>query len=136
MLVAWLVENNIVVNIGVFETEEDAVAQGYVILDYAGADIGDDVSDLDALRESKANLNVFSESERLMSIEAIREKRNELLAETDWWTAADLAPMSEERIAYRQALRDLPSVVLAREPDEVQEGENGYCNVPFPVKPD
>ena len=136
MLRAWLIENNIVVNIGVFETEEDVEAHGYVILDYEAADIGDDVSDLDALRESKANLNVFNENERLMSIEAIRQKRNELLAETDWWTSADLAPMSAERVAYRQALRDLPSVVLAKEPDEVQEGENGYCNIPFPTKPD
>jgi len=136
MLRAWLIENNIVVNIGLFETEEAATAHGYVLLDFEGANIGDDVSDLDALREAKANLNVFNENERLMSIEAIREKRNQLLAETDWWTAADLAPMSDERVAYRQALRDLPSVVLAREPDEVQEGENGYRNIPFPTKPD
>jgi hypothetical protein len=44
--------------------------------------------------------------------------------------------MSAERSAYRQALRDLPSVVLANEPDDILEGENAYCNIPFPVKPE
>jgi len=38
----------------------------------------------------------------------LREKRNELLAETDWWAMSDLT-MTAEQTAYRQALRDLPA---------------------------
>tara|TARA_R100001126_G_C4854981_1_gene164100 strand:- start:370 stop:747 length:378 start_codon:yes stop_codon:yes gene_type:complete len=38
----------------------------------------------------------------------IRNKRNELLAETDWMANSDVT-MSEEWKTYRQALRDLPS---------------------------
>ena len=38
----------------------------------------------------------------------LREKRNRFLAESDWWASSDLV-MSDERKAYRQALRDLPS---------------------------
>ena len=96
MIKAWLVENDIVTNIGLFKTEEDAKNNGYVILDFEAASIGDNVSDLDALREAKRlqeEAEAINENEVLMSIEAIREKRNKLLAETDWWTLADLAPM-------------------------------------------
>lgn len=39
---------------------------------------------------------------------ALRAKRDRLLAETDWWAVADRT-MSDEQIAYRQALRDLPA---------------------------
>ena len=35
-----------------------------------------------------------------------REKRNTLIAETDWWSASDLT-MTAQQIAYRQALRDI-----------------------------
>ena len=38
----------------------------------------------------------------------LRGKLNALLAESDWWASSDLV-MSDERKAYRQALRDLPS---------------------------
>ena len=38
----------------------------------------------------------------------LREKRNRLLAETDWWASSDLT-MTTEQTNYRQALRDLPS---------------------------
>jgi hypothetical protein len=37
-----------------------------------------------------------------------REKRDEMLAQTDWWAMADRT-MTVEQTAYRQALRDLPS---------------------------
>lgn len=39
---------------------------------------------------------------------ALRAERDRLLAETDWWAVADRT-MSDEQIAYRQALRDLPA---------------------------
>ena len=41
-------------------------------------------------------------------LQELREKRNALLAESDWWASSDLV-MSDDRKAYRQALRDLPS---------------------------
>jgi hypothetical protein len=139
MMKAWLVENDIVTNIGLFNTEEDAENNGYVILDFEGANIGDNISDLDALREARRlqeEAEAINENEVLWPIWGIREKRDKLLAETDWWASSDLAPMSAERVAYRQALRNLPSVVLAREPDEILDGEDAYCNIPFPVKPE
>jgi len=38
----------------------------------------------------------------------LREERNRLIAETDWWASSDLAgSMSGARTAYRQALRDI-----------------------------
>ena len=36
----------------------------------------------------------------------LREERNRLIAETDWWASSDLT-MSDERKAYRQELRDI-----------------------------
>ena len=41
---------------------------------------------------------------------AIRNKRNALLAETDWWASSDLT-MSDARKKYRTDLRNLPSTV-------------------------
>ena len=40
----------------------------------------------------------------------LREKRNAHLTETDWWASSDLT-MTSEQTEYRQALRDLPSIV-------------------------
>ena len=39
-------------------------------------------------------------------IKLLREERNRLIAETDWWASSDLT-MSAERTAYRQDLRDI-----------------------------
>jgi hypothetical protein len=36
----------------------------------------------------------------------LRQQRNWLLAETDWWASSDLT-MTSEQTAYRQALRDI-----------------------------
>jgi hypothetical protein len=36
----------------------------------------------------------------------LRDKRDALLASSDWWASSDLV-MSDERKAYRQALRDI-----------------------------
>lgn len=36
----------------------------------------------------------------------LREERNRLIAETDWWASSDLT-MTEAQIAYRTALRDI-----------------------------
>ena len=55
----------------------------------------------------------------------LREKRNLLLASSDWWASSDLV-MSDERKAYRQALRDLPSGL------DTEEKVKGAT---FPTKP-
>lgn len=39
-------------------------------------------------------------------MEALRHERNFKLQETDWWANSDVE-MTEERRAYRQALRDI-----------------------------
>ena len=40
------------------------------------------------------------------NLHLLRQERNRLLAETDWWASADLT-MTAEQTAYRQALRDI-----------------------------
>lgn len=42
----------------------------------------------------------------------LREKRNLLLAETDWWANSDLT-MTAEQTAYRQALRDITDTYIS-----------------------
>ena len=42
------------------------------------------------------------------ALAGMREERNRLLAETDWYAGADLT-MSAEMTAYRKDLRDLPA---------------------------
>ena len=46
----------------------------------------------------------YVQSERFRSI---RDRRNKLLAETDYLALSDQPPMPEEMKAYRQALRDI-----------------------------
>ena len=53
----------------------------------------------------------------------IRNKRDRLLTETDWWGVSDLS-MNSDRTAYRQALRDLPA--SNADPDAIV----------FPAKPE
>ena len=43
---------------------------------------------------------------------AIRNKRNSLLVETDWWASSDLT-MSDAQKKYRTDLRNLPSTISA-----------------------
>ena len=38
----------------------------------------------------------------------VRNRRNQLLRECDWWASSDLT-MSDAQTAYRKALRDLPT---------------------------
>jgi hypothetical protein len=126
-IIAYKVENNIVTDACVFAEEETATAHGFTIINHAGltVGIGDDVSDLDALKIQKDNARAAEELEDKLEAtdpESIRNKRNALLTETDWWGLAD-TPMTAEQTAYRQALRDIPS-------------QEGFPNsVVFPTKP-
>mgnify|MGYP002640852440 CR=1 FL=1 len=53
----------------------------------------------------------------------IRNERDTLIAETDWWATSDRT-MSAEQIAYRQALRDITA-------------QSGFpTDVTWPTKPE
>ena len=60
------------------------------------------------------------------ALEALRLKRNKLLAETDWMANSDVT-MSDDWKTYRQALRDLPSGLDTVEKVNAKE---------FPEKPE
>jgi len=55
----------------------------------------------------------------------LRNKRNRLLTETDWWGASDNT-MTADQTKYRKDLRDLPSGL-----DTVEK----VANVTWPTKP-
>lgn len=55
-------------------------------------------------------------------LEALREERDRLLAETDWWASSDLT-MTDAQTAYRQALRDITNTYT------------GLDDVVWPTKP-
>jgi len=50
----------------------------------------------------------WAAGEDARALASMREQRNRLLAETDWYGVSDLT-MSADMTTYRQALRDLPS---------------------------
>jgi hypothetical protein len=60
----------------------------------------------------------------------LRQKRNELLSESDWMALKDRT-ITEAEIEYRQKLRDLPSDY----PDVELDNNGNFINVVFPVKP-
>lgn len=49
----------------------------------------------------------------------LRAARKRFLLRTDWWELPSQAPMSAERTAYRQALRDLPDPANTPDPFNV-----------------
>ena len=50
----------------------------------------------------------WAAGEDARALAGMREERNRLLAETDWYAGSDLT-MSAEMTAYRKDLRDLPA---------------------------
>ena len=73
---------------------------------------GDDLSGLewlstDIARPTDAEINAkIAELQAAEPLRLLREERNRLIAETDWWASSDLT-MTQEQIEYRQALRDI-----------------------------
>jgi len=61
----------------------------------------------------------------------LRIERNRLIAETDWWVLPDRTPTSEQ-LAYRQALRDLPSTSTPVLDPTTRLGISGFD---WPIKP-
>ena len=62
--------------------------------------------------------------------EFVRDNRNAMLSQTDWWASSDLT-MTAEQTAYRKALRDLPSTAS---PELDSDGE--LTGVTWPTKPE
>lgn len=60
----------------------------------------------------------------------LREKRNQLLAATDWWVLPDRTP-TQAQLDYREALRDLPANSTPSLDDNGQ-----LTGVTWPVKPE
>ena len=61
----------------------------------------------------------------------LRIERDRLIAETDWWVLPDRTPTSGQ-LAYRQALRDLPSTATPVLDPTTRLGISG---VTWPIKP-
>ena len=62
-------------------------------------------------------------------VRLLREKRNQLLAQSDWMANSDVT-MTEEWRVYRQALRDLPNT---QTPSLDENGQ--LTNITWPEKP-
>jgi len=66
---------------------------------------------LDETIEKPSNDSILAAYQELVDefpMHQLRDKRDQLLAETDWWVVADRTATAEQ-LAYRQALRDLPA---------------------------
>lgn len=61
----------------------------------------------------------------------LRIERDRLIAETDWWVLPDRTP-TDEQLAYRQALRDLPDNSTPALDSTTRLGISG---VTWPTKP-
>ena len=72
-----------------------------------------------------AEYKAFNDAAPTRALAALRLKRNNLLAETDFYAGSDVT-MSEAMTTYRQELRDLPSGLSTVE---------DVNNVTYPVKP-
>jgi hypothetical protein len=99
---------NIITNIISVDSEETATSFNAIICDHDCYVIGETVAEGNTRKTE-------------LDIENARQKRNDLLTETDWWAVSDRT-MTQEQIDYRQALRDLPS-------------QEGFPDVNFPEKP-
>jgi len=67
---------------------------------------------------------------------AFREKRNILLAETDWCVLSDVSTAPAELLTYRQALRDLPSTASPEWKHNEVTGAREVSGVSWPTKPE
>ena len=73
-----------------------------------------------------------TEAEQQWKMTLLRRERDKLLAETDWMAVSDRT-MTQQQIAYRQALRDLPDNST---PTLTVNGELDKSSVTWPVKPE
>ena len=66
-----------------------------------------DANDQEVAYDSAAVETKASQVEADENLEFVRQARNKLLADTDYWDASDTPAMSQAQIDYRQALRDI-----------------------------
>jgi hypothetical protein len=69
-------------------------------------EIADMFSDDDELGTKAEQEAAYQQGLDDTAAESNRNRRNTLIAETDWWASSDLT-MTAEQTAYRQALRDI-----------------------------
>ena len=80
-------------------------------------------SNLSGLSVSWSDISTkMSELQTAEPMRLLREERNKLIAETDWWASSDLT-MTAAQSAYRQALRDITNTYTSID------------DVVWPVKP-
>ena len=80
-------------------------------------------SELSGLSVSWSDISTkMSELQTAEPMRLLREERNKLIAETDWWASSDLT-MTAAQSAYRQALRDITNTYTSID------------DVVWPVKP-
>ena len=77
------------------------------------------------INKRKADEKEWADNSFNRSISSLREKRDNLLKETDWWASSDLT-ITDEQKKYRQDLRDITNGLTTVE--EVNAVE-------FPEKP-
>tara|TARA_A100001201_G_scaffold141983_2_gene138887 strand:- start:47 stop:340 length:294 start_codon:yes stop_codon:yes gene_type:complete len=77
------------------------------------------------INKRKADEKEWADNSFNRSISSLREKRDNLLKETDWWASSDLI-ITDEQKKYRQDLRDITNGLTTVE--EVNAVE-------FPTKP-
>lgn len=84
-------------------------------------------------QELEAKVAEIAEREKTAApLRLLRRQRDRLLQETDWWAVSDRV-MSNEQLAYRQALRDLPSTST---PVLDSSSVTGISGVVWPTKPE
>ena len=72
-----------------------------------------------------AEAKAWADGQLNRDLASLRQRRNSLLAETDWWGASDNT-MTADQTKYRKDLRDLPTGL-----DTVEK----VANVTWPTKP-
>ena len=92
-----------VIRNGVEQNDKDQWVQAWVEQDMFEDTTVDDVTTTKAEHEAAYQAKLDA-----TTAEAVRNQRNNLLAETDWMGLSDVT-MSSNWATYRQALRDVPS---------------------------
>ena len=77
------------------------------------------------INKRKADEKEWADNSFNRSISSLREKRDNLLKQTDWWASSDLI-ITDEQKKYRQDLRDITNGLTTVEEVEAVE---------FPTKP-
>ena len=82
-----------------FDLQDNSDGQGPFIAAWRSGESQPTVSEINSVDDTPSDARAFA---------ALRQQRNGLLTETDWWASSDLS-ISEDQTTYRQALRDLPA---------------------------